>query len=1012
MGFPLSAGKVSGKMTQEKSKNEFSGAEKAVIKRKKGISPIWILPIVAVLIGIWLLYKGIVEAPIKVVINFETAEGITAGKTKVLYKGFKTGVVRSVQISPDFKSVDVAVDFDRSAEGLLVSDTEFWLVKPRVSLEGITGLGTLVAGDHIAMRPGDDHGRPTRKYRALAAPPAILENAPGLHLTLISKDLASVQVGSPVYYKRITVGDVQSYKLLEDEQQIAIRIYIHPQYSQLVNEHTRFWNASGIEVDGSLSGFKIRTQSFTSMLMGGIAFDTPETASGGRRAKNGDQFGLFHDFQAAEAGTSIRIRFATAEGLVEGQTKVMFKGITVGYVKRLIPLPDLLHLDAEVTIHPRAERFLLSDTQFWLAEPKLSLKGVTNLESLVKGNFIQMQVTGKGRPQRQFNALKQAPAPIILAPGLRIKAVTNDIGSIDIGTPVYYKKVVVGQVQRWQLDQKTDAIHIHIFIKEEFQHLVKTTSRFWNASGIYFSAGLAGVKIRTESLASMLDSGIAFYTPDTGHAAPPAAGGQLYQLYADYESAHRAGVPIKITFDRAEGLREGSKIKYRGLEIGAVDAIVFGRSLNEVMVSAHLDSHARVLAREGTQFWVAKAEIGVGGVSHLSSLITGSYIAVRPAETSGDRAFIASGDSMHPNQHDPRIPMIRKRLSIVGDLKSSDLDPNLYDEDLAAAVKKFQAQHGLTVDGIIGPGTIAALNGLVGAGGSPKFEFSGLSVPPFAKENGAGLAIQLVADQLGAVKEGDQVYYRKVVVGRIRGYELSGAGDQVIIHADIAPHYAHLVRKNSRFWNAGGIDIHGGLLSGGAIDIESLQSLLTGGIAFYTPEHEPNGRPAGHGETFTLFADLQSAQQAKIAGKPDLKVILRAAGLGSVTKKDNVFYRELVVGKVTGYELAATADHVLIFVEIDQRFAPLVREKSVFWNASGIDVHFGLFSGAEIHTESLQSILAGGIAFATPNEDKMGERASENTTFDLYPKVKEEWLKWAPKIELAPTSKNQPKAVR
>ncbi len=302
-------------MTENKPNEEPVPMEKAVIKRKKGISLIWLLPIVAALIGAWLLYRGIVEAPIKVVINFETAGGITAGKTKVLYKGLKTGVVRSVQISPDLKSVDVAVDFDPSAEALLVSDTQFWLVKPQVSLEGISGLGTLVAGDYIAMRSTDGRGQPTRKFKALAAPPPVAADAPGLHLTLIAKNLASVQVGSPVYYKRIAVGEVQSYQLAEDEQQIMVSIFIHPQYAQLVNEHSRFWNAGGIEVDGSLSGFKIRTQSLTSILMGGIAFFTPQSAAAGRRAQNGDQFELFKDFQAAEAGTPIRIRFAGAEGL-------------------------------------------------------------------------------------------------------------------------------------------------------------------------------------------------------------------------------------------------------------------------------------------------------------------------------------------------------------------------------------------------------------------------------------------------------------------------------------------------------------------------------------------------------------------------------------------------------------------------------------------------------------------------------------------------------------------------
>jgi paraquat-inducible protein B len=245
----------------------------------------------------------------------------------------------------------------------------------------------------------------------------------------------------------------------------------------------------------------------------------------------------------------------------------------------------------------------------------------------------------------------------------------------------------------------------------------------------------------------------------------------------------------------------------------------------------------------------------------------------------------------------------------------------------------------------------------------------------------------------------------------ISGYELSAATDKVIIHADIARHYTHLVRKNSVFWNASGISIHAGLFSGAEINFESLQSLLAGGIAFYTPEHESKGPPAGNGETFKLFANFQGAQQIEKKDKPGLKVILTADGLGSITKKNNVFYREIVVGKVTGYELAATANHVLIYVDIEPRFAPLVRENSVFWNASGIDVHFGLFSGLEIHTESLKSILAGGIAIATPDNGNMGKRAKHNTTFKLNPEVKEEWLKWTLKIKLEPASQIQTSAA-
>jgi paraquat-inducible protein B len=349
---------------------------------------------------------------------------------------------------------------------------------------------------------------------------------------------------------------------------------------------------------------------------------------------------------------------------------------------------------------------------------------------------------------------------------------------------------------------------------------------------------------------------------------------------------------------------------------------------------------------------------------------------------------------------------------MTGDLKSADLTSDVYDAALVKAAKEFQARHGLTVDGIIGEGTIAAMNRSTGAEGKPKYEFAGLAHPPFAKPGDAGLSIELVADQLGSVKEGDKVYYREVEVGRVSGYELSAASDKVIIHADIAPHYAHLVRKKSVFWNAGGISIHGGLFSGAEINVESLQSLLAGGIAFYTPELESKSQPAGQGETFKLYADLESAHQIEKTDQPGLKVILRADKLGSITKANRVFYREIVVGKVSGYELAATADHVLVYVDIEPRFAPLVRANSVFWNASGIDVHFGLFSGAEIHTESLKSILAGGIAFATPDNGDMGQRAQQNATFTLYPKVKDEWLKWMPKIKLAPALQIQTSAVK
>ena len=308
---------------QQSSQGSFGDAQ-VVVKKKKGISFIWILPVIAALIGAWLLYKGIAEAPIEVVINFESGEGISVDKTKVLYKGIQLGMVSAVELNSDHETVDVTVEFDRKDEKALKDTTKFWLVKPRLSLQGVSGLGTVLGGEYIVMSLGDTGGKHTKKFKALPEPPAVPEDAPGLHVILSSKDLTTFEPSSPVYYKGIEVGDVENWKLSEDNQQTEIKVYIYPEYSDLVHEHTHFFNATGIKIKGGLTGFTMRTESLTSILLGGIAFTTPKEAPKGAKAQNGDQFELFEDFVEAEAGIPITIRFPTAEGLVEGQTKVLF----------------------------------------------------------------------------------------------------------------------------------------------------------------------------------------------------------------------------------------------------------------------------------------------------------------------------------------------------------------------------------------------------------------------------------------------------------------------------------------------------------------------------------------------------------------------------------------------------------------------------------------------------------------------------------------------------------------
>jgi paraquat-inducible protein B len=516
-------------MTEETHSHD-AAAElpQVAVRRGRRLSPIWLLPIVAAIIGGWLIYKGVVDAPVTAVIHFDSAAGIDAGKTRVLYRGIPLGKVAAVTLSKDLKGVDAVVDVDPSAEPLLRENTLFWLVTPQVNVTEVTGLETILTGQYITLRPGD--GKPARSFKALGAPPAIAAEAPGRHLILVADELPSVQQGSPVFYRRLQVGAVQGYTLAADKKHFEIRVHIEPDFAQLVRKRSRFWNASGIHISGSLSNFELRTESLASLIKGGIGFFTPEYAENDPPAKNSDRFDLYADFQAAQTGVPITIRFPTGEGLTPGQSKVKFKGVTAGFVDKIRVLPDLTGVVVHVNMDPRAEPVLLSGTRFWLVSPKLDITGVSGLETLTSGTYIAIQ-PGKGNPQRAFTAV-EAPTKTDKAPRhLKIVLTAARRGSLKPGSPVYYRQVKVGEVTAAALAETADHVDIYVAIQEKFAPLVREKSRFWNASGIGVDFGLfRGGQIKTESLESVLAGGIAFATPDNEIMGKRVKNGAVFSL--------------------------------------------------------------------------------------------------------------------------------------------------------------------------------------------------------------------------------------------------------------------------------------------------------------------------------------------------------------------------------------------------------------------------------------------------------------------------------------------------
>lgn len=303
------------------------------VARRGGPSIVWLIPVVALLIGGWLAYKTVSEKGPTITITFDSADGLEAGKTKIKYKAVEVGQVDAIEISDDLESVIVTASLSKDAEPHLTDTTQFWVVRPHLSLTRVSGLGTLVSGAYIAIEPGE--GAPARAYTGVETPPVVRRDVPGNRYVLTTTELGSVAPGSPVYYRQIKVGEVLNYELAEDERTINVHVMVESPHHRLVREGSRFFDVSGIDVSMSADGMEVRTASLASIIAGGIAFETPDSTAPG--ADDGTVFPLYKSRHDADAPVyTEKLPYVlyfedSVRGLSPG-APVDFRGIQVGEV--------------------------------------------------------------------------------------------------------------------------------------------------------------------------------------------------------------------------------------------------------------------------------------------------------------------------------------------------------------------------------------------------------------------------------------------------------------------------------------------------------------------------------------------------------------------------------------------------------------------------------------------------------------------------------------------------------
>ncbi|RUM87659.1 MAG: hypothetical protein DSZ23_05490, partial [Thermodesulfatator sp.] len=686
----------------------------------------------------------------------------------------------------------------------------------------------------------------------------------------------------------------------------------------LVKPASRFWNASGITLSGGLSGIKFHMESLSTLISGGISFYTPKELMNEPAAENGHTFKLYDDFEAAQYGIKVRLKMETGEDMVEGLTKVIYRGIEVGRIKKIILNQDdrKYKVTAELLLDPMAKPILKTGTRFWVIRPKVGTGGIKNLGALVSGPYITF-VPGDGEPCYEF-VVQGSHSKEILKNGTFYRLAATDLNSLEPGAPILFKHIQVGEVASYKLnpDNSVDLVFI---IYDRYERLINKHCVFWNYSGMNLKVTPAEVNLKTDSIRAILAGGIAFDYPHQLYKKKlkKVKPGHRFRLYRNFQDAVKhspglkpAGIFIKLETNDPVAVYEGSPVYYKEVKVGEVTGISLDGKHDRIRVTAFIDREYLGLIHDTTRFYQAS------GFKMKGSIRTGLDFSAPPL------AGIMMGSIAFFNPEDKK----------GGKVKRGQVFRLYSDRDDALAFDYIPV----------------------------KIHFPpGQQVDVNAKIRHEGVDIGYVTDV-----EFEHGMKSILVKGRIR----NSASSVLTTGASVWVVYPEF----------------------GLSGIRNLDAAVTGP---YIKIQEGPGRPTRD------IKGLAAPPPVPVI-RTGLNIIAEAQNLGSLKKGCPVYYRRVKVGQITGYELAPDARKVWVHINIQEPYTPLVRANTRFWNASGIRVDAGLFSGIDVKTETVEAIIAGGIAFATPEGDEMGTRVSSGRHFVLHEKPEDEWLEWNPSIKI------------
>ncbi|KAA0874714.1 PqiB family protein [Nitrincola tapanii] len=603
--------------------------QRAVIRKHRGPSVVWLLPLLAALIAGWLVYKTYQEAGIMIEVVFESAEGLEAGKTRVMYKGLAAGDVRRITLNEDFQSVTAHIEMNSLAQSMLNSETRFWLVKPQVSLQGVSGLETLISGYYIGILPGE--GESQRQFIALTQPPPPSRDEEGLYITLRADSARSLQRDAPVFFRSLEAGRILDYRLDDSGKQVLIDLYIRPEFATRVTERSRFWNASGIQIDAQLPDITLHTGSLLSMISGGIHFDSPDFGQP-RPARQGAEFTLYADEDSSREdlnyqapgfeGVSLRLLAPALDGITRGSA-LLHSGIKVGQVTGYQLNPNEPGVIIYASLRQRYAHLLRQDSRFWRLQPvrsRFSLQQGFELEmdtlrTLIQGGIAFSTSDGPQAPAGThftlFNNESESHQDSI-----RITLEFPPGPALHAGSQIRFREQPVGEILSVSLLNAEGHLFAEALLYPEARFLARAGSRFWVVQP---KIRLSGVR-HPEAL--LLGNHVAV---SAGASREPRQ--HFVALSTAPAFLPGPGLNLVLTAERLDSLDQGSQVFYRGVAIGEVSGYQLSPQGERVEIYLHIQPQYQSLVTTASQFR------NVGGIRASAGLFKGLDLQVSSLET-------------------------------------------------------------------------------------------------------------------------------------------------------------------------------------------------------------------------------------------------------------------------------------------------------------------------------------------------------------------------------------------